>query len=56
MSLRVLGIAGSLRANSLNRALIRAAAELAPPSVEIRVFEGLGAIPLFDADVARRDG
>ncbi len=51
MGLRILGIAGSLRAGSFNRALIGAAAELAPESLEVRVFDGLGAIPLYDADV-----
>jgi chromate reductase, NAD(P)H dehydrogenase (quinone) len=51
---RTLGIAGSLRAASFNRALLRAAVELAPDGVEIRIFEGLGAIPLYDADVEAR--
>jgi chromate reductase, NAD(P)H dehydrogenase (quinone) len=51
MTLRILGIAGSLRAGSFNRALIRAAAELAPEGLEVHNFDGLGAIPLYDADV-----
>lgn len=51
MSVRVLGIAGSLRAGSFNRALIRAAVELAPAGMEIRAFEALAAIPLYNADV-----
>ena len=51
MSLRVLGIAGSLRAGSYNRALIRMAAEVAPPGVEMRLYEGLGSIPPYNADV-----
>lgn len=51
MSIRILGIAGSLRAASLNRALIRAAAELAPKGMEIRPYEGLGDIPLFNEDI-----
>lgn len=50
-SLRVLGIAGSLRKASYNRGLLRAAQELAPAGMEIKIFEGLGAIPLYDADV-----
>src|SRR2546427_8690289 len=49
--LRILGIAGSVRAGSFNRALIRAAVELSPEGLEVRAFEGLGAIPLYDADV-----
>jgi chromate reductase len=49
--MRVLGIAGSLRAGSFNRALLRAATEVAPDGMEIRIFEGLAAVPLYDADV-----
>jgi chromate reductase len=48
---RVLGVAGSLRAGSLNRSLLRAAVELAPEAMEIRTFEGLGEIPPYNADV-----
>src|SRR5690242_13902531 len=48
--LRVLGFAGSLRSASYNRALIRAAQELAPPNMTIDVFD-LAAIPLYNADV-----
>jgi chromate reductase len=49
--MRVLGIAGSLRAGSLNLALLRAAVEVAPPGMEIDVFAGLAALPLYNADV-----
>ncbi|MDQ5856893.1 MAG: NAD(P)H-dependent oxidoreductase [Acidobacteriota bacterium] len=48
---RVLGVAGSLRAGSFNRSLLRAAAELVPAGMEIRTFEGLGEIPPYNADV-----
>ena len=51
MSIHILGIPGSLRAGSLNRALIRAAIELAPASMEIRTYENLGDIPPFNSDV-----
>jgi len=51
MGIHVLGIAGSLRAGSLNRALIRTAVELAPAGMEIRAHEGLGDIPPFNSDV-----
>ena len=47
----VCGIAGSLRAGSYNRALLRAAQELAPDGMEIRIFDRLGEVPLYDADV-----
>jgi len=49
-SLRVLGIAGSLRRGSFNRALIRAALDLAPDGMMIETFD-LGPLPLFNADV-----
>jgi chromate reductase, NAD(P)H dehydrogenase (quinone) len=49
--IRVLGIAGSLRAGSFNRALLRAALEVVPAGVELHLFEGLATIPLYDADV-----
>lgn len=47
--LRVLGIAGSLRAGSFNRALLRAAVELAPAGVEVEPFD-LRDVPLYDGD------
>src|SRR5919198_2823291 len=48
--MRVLGIAGSLRVGSYNRALLRAARELAPAGMEIAEFD-LRALPLYDGDV-----
>ena len=50
-SIRLLGLAGSLRGASFNRALLRAAVELAPEGVEITTFDGLGALPFYDGDV-----
>ena len=50
--LRVLGVAGSLRDGSLNRALLRAAAELAPEGMRIEPFE-LDEIPLYNGDLDR---
>ena len=47
----VCGIAGSLRAASYNRALLRAAVELAPAEMEIRIFDRVGELPLFNEDV-----
>jgi chromate reductase len=47
---RILGISGSLRERSYNRALLQAARELAPGGVEIEEFD-LAAIPLFNPDV-----
>ena len=48
---RVLGLAGSLRDASFNRALLRGAGELTPPGVEITTFDELGALPFYDGDV-----
>ena len=47
--IRILGIAGSLRRHSYNRALLRAAAELAPEGAAIDIFE-LDGIPGFSED------
>lgn len=48
--LHVLGIAGSLRAKSLNRGLLRAAQELAPAGMLIDIFD-IAPIPVFNGDV-----
>ncbi|HSO99649.1 MAG TPA: NADPH-dependent FMN reductase [Solirubrobacteraceae bacterium] len=48
--MRVLGIAGSLRRASHNRQLLRAAADLLPPAVELEVYDGLGDLPPFNED------
>jgi chromate reductase len=48
--MRILGISGSLRRDSHNTALLRAAAELLPPGVQLEIFDGLKAIPPYDAD------
>jgi chromate reductase, NAD(P)H dehydrogenase (quinone) len=53
-TLRVIGIAGSLRAASYNRALLWAARDLAPPELIIEVRE-LKDLPLFNEDL-ERDG
>lgn len=45
----VLGIAGSLRKESFNRALLRAAAELVPEGARLETFE-LDGLPLFNQD------
>jgi chromate reductase len=46
---RILGIAGSLRRDSYNRAALRAATELAPEGVTVDIFE-LDGLPGFDQD------
>jgi chromate reductase, NAD(P)H dehydrogenase (quinone) len=47
--IRILGIAGSLRRESLNRAALRAATQLVPDGATIEVFE-LDGIPGFNQD------
>jgi chromate reductase len=47
---RVLGISGSLRRDSHNTKLLRAAAALLPPGAELELWEGLKAVPPYDAD------
>ena len=48
--MRVLGISGSLRRDSYNSLLLRAAAELLPSGAELELYDGLKAIPPYDAD------
>ncbi|MDX6622513.1 MAG: hypothetical protein QOE75_445 [Solirubrobacterales bacterium] len=49
--MRVLGISGSLRRDSLNTALLRAAAERLPAGAELVEYDGLRKIPPYDADL-----
>ena len=53
--IRLLGIAGSLRAGSYNLALLRALAALAPSNCEIEVVSIRG-IPLYDGDLEAEAG
>jgi chromate reductase, NAD(P)H dehydrogenase (quinone) len=46
----VVGFAGSLRRGSYNRALLRAATEVAPPALHIAIHE-LDGIPLYNGDI-----
>ncbi len=48
--MRVLGISGSLRRDSHNTKLLRAAAALLPPGAELELWEGLKAVPPYDGD------
>jgi chromate reductase len=49
-AMRVLAISGSLRAGSHNCTLLRAAAAMLPPGIEVEEFEGLRAVPPYDQD------
>ena len=48
--IKILAFAGSLRKGSYNKALVRAAVELAPENVVMRVFD-LEGIPPFNEDL-----
>lgn len=49
-NLNILGFAGSLRAGSYNKALLRAAAELMPEDATLEIFDIAG-IPAFNQDI-----
>lgn len=48
--MRVLTLCGSLRAQSSNRAMLRAFARLAPTAATVTHYERLGALPHFNPD------
>lgn len=49
--MKIIAISGSLRAQSSNAALLRAAARVAPDGVQIEIYEGLGNLPHFNPDL-----
>src|SRR5437868_11361738 len=48
--MKIVGISGSLRNGSHNTKLLRAAAELVPPDVELEIWDGLKDVPPYDED------
>jgi chromate reductase len=48
--MKILGISGSLRRDSHNAQLLRAVALQLPPGIELELWEGLKAVPPYDAD------
>ena len=48
--MKILGISGSVRRDSHNTTLLRAAADLLPSGVELVVFDGLEAVPPYNED------
>jgi NAD(P)H-dependent FMN reductase len=48
---KILGICGSLQAQSKNLTLLRTAARLAPAAVELVLFDGLRHLPHFNPDI-----
>lgn len=53
--MKILAISGSLRAASLNSALLRAVARLAPAGISVVLYRGLGDLPLFNPDIEASD-
>ncbi|MFZ6751291.1 NADPH-dependent FMN reductase [Undibacterium sp. Ren11W] len=49
--MKILALPGSLRAASLNSALLRVIARLAPAEISIRQFDGMAHLPLFNPDL-----
>lgn len=48
--LRVLCLSGSLRRVSSNSAVLQAATQLAPDTIELELYDGLDSLPLFNPD------
>jgi chromate reductase len=48
--LNIVAVSGSLRAASANTALLRAASGMAPPGVELLVYDEVGELPHFNPD------
>ena len=55
MTTTILGISGSLRRGSLNRSLLRAAAELVPANTQLELAD-ISDLPLYDWDVEQETG
>jgi chromate reductase len=51
MTIRILGISGSLRRGSHNTELLRAAARSLPPGVELEIYDGLADLPHYNEDL-----
>jgi chromate reductase len=50
---RILAVSGSLRADSLNTSVLRAAAEAAPEGIEVELYDpaAIAELPLYDQDL-----
>jgi NAD(P)H-dependent FMN reductase len=53
MSIRILAVVGSLRADSFNRQLAEAAVKHAPDGTDVEIFEGLAEVPFYSEDLDR---
>lgn len=48
--IKIIAISGSVRKDSTNTVLLRAAMQAAPQDVELLLYEGMGALPIFNPD------
>jgi chromate reductase, NAD(P)H dehydrogenase (quinone) len=55
LTTKVLALSGSLRAASINTALLRAAAAAAPQGVHVSLFDSIGDLPAFNPDLQASD-
>jgi chromate reductase len=53
--MRILAVSGSLREDSFNTSLLRAAVEAAPEGIELELWNGIGDLPLYDQDLETGD-
>ena len=53
--MKILAISGSLREASINTALLRAVACLAPAGITVELYRDLGNLPLFNPDIEATD-
>jgi chromate reductase, NAD(P)H dehydrogenase (quinone) len=49
--MKIVAISGSLRKGSSNTAVLRAAARVAPPEMDIALFDGIAGLPFFNPDL-----
>lgn len=53
--MKILAISGSLRAASINTALLRAVVRMAPADICVELYRDLGSLPLFNPDIEATD-
>ncbi|MEE3715847.1 NADPH-dependent FMN reductase [Tumidithrix elongata RA019] len=51
MTLEILAISGSLRSKSSNMAILQAVMEIAPETMHISIYDGMGNLPHFNPDL-----
>ena len=54
-ALQLLALSGSLRAASLNTAMLSMAIACTPPGLEVKLYPGLGDLPLFNPDIEAQE-